>query len=173
MLIMFGLSILMWWLKLPIRDWALTILAWLKPVRSLRRGMTVPLPAYDPIPWPTRPPHSPKELFIRENEIVADAKVALITLYQRHPLVVVRDESAQVVLTFTALCQFADQRQTKKLPALLKDLDELIPGTDISPARRKQKAQIAKLKSEIAALMQLQNALAELPAEPDENCHRK
>jgi hypothetical protein len=166
---MFGLSFLMWWLKLPIRDWALAILAPFKQGRTLRRDMTAPLASDEHGHLPEKAQPSPKELFIWENEIVADAKTALLKLYQRHPLVVVRDESAHIVLTFTALCQFAEQRQTKKLPALLKDLDELIPGTDISPIRRNQKAQLAKLKSEIAALMQLQNALTELAVDPDEN----
>lgn len=159
----------MWWLKLPIRDWALAILAPFKQRRAIRRDIAAPLTSDKHGHLPEKAQPSPKELFIWENEIVADAKTALLTLYQRHPLVVVRDESAHVVLTFTALCQFAEQRQTKKLPALLKDLDELIPGTDVSPVRRNQKAQLAKLKSEIAALMQLQNTLTELAADPDEN----
>ncbi|XBS70781.1 hypothetical protein ABK905_06595 [Acerihabitans sp. KWT182] len=123
--------------------------------------MAEPLYRRKALPGPLAEDNPAKERFIRENEIIADAKILLFELYRNHPLLIVRDESAHVALTFDALCRFAEQGQDKKLPALLRDLAQLVPGTAISPARTKQKAELARLKEEIAGFIQLRLSLAQ------------
>ncbi|TKI06334.1 hypothetical protein [Martelella alba] len=88
--------------------------------------------------------------------------MALLDLYLRHPRMITRDETAQPVFTFAALCHFARQAPTKKLPALIRDLQALIPDTSLSAVRREQCARLAELKKEIAALHRLRAVLAQM-----------
>ncbi len=152
----------MWWLLLPMLAWAYSLFARSGRGRTISPGLAAPLPQYEVILWPIEEESPSKARFIRENEIIADTKLALLKLFGEHPQLIIRDESAPVTMTFDALCRFAEQGQAKKLPALLKDLSVLIPGTAISPAREKQKAELARLKEEIAAFIQLRTALAQV-----------
>jgi len=151
----------MWWLILPMLGWAFSLFARSGRGRTISSSLMAPVPQHEVFPWPVEEESPTKERFIRENEIVADTKTALFKLYREHPMMIVRDESAHVALTFDALCRFAEQGQGKKLPALLKDLTVLIPDTTISPARQKQKAELARLKKEIATFIQLRNSLTQ------------
>jgi hypothetical protein len=152
----------MWWFILPMLAWAYSLFARSGRARTVSPGLAAPLPPYEVVLWSMEEESPSKARFIRENEIIADTKIALLKLYGEHPLLIVRDESAQVTLTFDALCRFAEQGQAKKLPALIKDLSVLIPGTAMSPAREKQKAELARLKEEVAAFIQLRTTLAQV-----------
>ncbi|WP_213994151.1 hypothetical protein [Sodalis sp. dw_96] len=152
----------MWWLILPMLGWACSLFARSVRGRTVSPGLIAPHAPYRVILWSGEEESPVKARFIRENEIIAVTKMALFKLYEKHSLMIVRDESAQVTLTFDVLCRFAEQEQTKKLPALLKDLSVLIPGTAISPVREKQKDELARLKEEISGFIQLRSSLAQV-----------
>lgn len=101
----------------------------------------------------------------RENEFVADAKIQLLGLYRRHPRMIAHPDTAYIPLDYAALCHFVSQKKNRPLPELMAGLARLVPGTDISPVRRRQYARAKMLRREISALNDLRASLAaERPA---------